>query len=78
MYRRILGYRRRDSASQMYAFNCIDNFDALMRKNVHGFMQRLCKSNNALVNNVVTCVQYMNNSMWHKWLRVLHTHDISY
>ena len=36
MHRRILGYSRRDSASNMFANNAIDTFDALLRKNIYG------------------------------------------
>ncbi len=78
VYRRILGLCRRDSASQMYAFNNIDNFDALMRKNTFGFIQRLYNINNDLVKSVLLCSQYIHNSMWHKWMNQLYTHNIDY
>ena len=34
MHRRILGYNRWDSASNMFVSNAIDNFDASLRKNI--------------------------------------------
>ena len=41
VYRRILGYSRRDSASNMSITNRIDNFDTLIRKNVYNFRSRV-------------------------------------
>ena len=41
MHRRILGYNRRDSASNMFANNAIDTFDALLRKNIYGLKNAL-------------------------------------
>ena len=43
VYRRLLGFRKCDSTSQMYVSHNIDNVDAFMQHNVHGFMQRVCK-----------------------------------
>ena len=52
MYRRILGYKKYESASHMFVTSHVDNFDAFMRKNVYGFIQRL----RAIENNLVKCV----------------------
>ena len=41
VYRRILGYSRRDSASNMCVTNRIDNFDTLIKKNVYNFPSRV-------------------------------------
>ena len=35
MHRRILGYNRWDSASNIFVSNAIDNFDANLRKNIY-------------------------------------------
>ena len=43
----------------MYVSHNNDNFDAFMRKNVHGFMQRVCNIDNALVKSVTSCVSYI-------------------
>ena len=40
MHRRILGYNRWDSASNMFVNNTIDNFDANLRKNFFRLMPR--------------------------------------
>ncbi len=74
VYRRILGFSKFDSASQMYVSHNIDNFDAYMRKNIHGFMKRVCNIENVLVKSVVNCIMYVNNSMWYKWVNQLYNH----
>ena len=37
MHKRMLGYNRWDSASNMFVNNAIDTFDVLLRKNMIGF-----------------------------------------
>jgi len=74
VYRRILGFNRSDSASHMYVLNRIDNFDTVLRKNVYGFMHRVCTINNELVRNVTKCVMHLCNGMWSKWTQLLYTH----
>ena len=77
VYRRLLGFRKCDSASQMYVSHNIDNFDAFMRKNVHGFMQRVCNIDNSLVKSVTSCVSYISGGMWQKWISLLYTFCLS-
>ena len=48
MHRRILGYNRWDSASNMFVSNAIDNFDASLRKNIYRFRQRVYKIDNKI------------------------------
>ena len=62
MYKFILGLNKFDSVSHMYVTNGLDNFDAFMRKNIYGFMNRLCNINKNLVNCFDT--MYVRNSMW--------------
>ena len=73
MYKRILGLKKFDSASHMYVTNDIDNFDAFMRKNIYGFMNRVCNIHNDLVKSIVFGTMHMCNSMWQKWALKLHT-----
>ena len=73
MYKLILGLNKFDSASHMYVTNGLDNFDAFMRKNIYGFMNRVCNMNNNLVRSTVFCTMYVRNSMWHKWILKLYT-----
>ena len=67
-YKLILGLNKFDSASHMYVTNGLDNFDAFMRKNIYGFMNRVCNINNNLVRSTVFGTMYMRNSMWQKWI----------
>ena len=48
-YRRVLNLPWRCSASVMYANNSIQNFEAVIRKSTHGFIQRLAKSTFSLL-----------------------------
>ncbi len=74
VYRLILGFSRSDSASHMYVSNGLDNFDTVLRKNVYGFMQRVCNIKNDIVRSVVSCAMTMSNGMWSKWMHLLYTH----
>ena len=49
VYRKILGLCRRSSASEMFVTNNILNFEALMRKSIFAFTNRLSISNNAII-----------------------------
>ena len=57
----------------MYVTNRLDNFDAFMRKNIYGFMNRVCNINNNLVRSTVFGTMYVRNSMWQKWILKLYT-----
>ncbi len=73
VYRRILGYTRRDSASEMFVSNSLQNFDALFRKNVHNFHCRVQYIGNILVKVVYNTITLVNNAMWIKWMSTLQT-----
>ena len=75
VHRSILGCNRSDSASHMYVYNGLDNFDAVLCKNVYGFMQRVLNSKNELFQSVVSCAMTINNGMWSKWTQLLYTHN---
>ena len=49
VYRKILGLPTWSSASEMYATYNIENFKALLRKAIYGFIQRLEDSSNVIV-----------------------------
>ncbi len=72
VYRRILGYTRRDSASNMFVSNRLDNFDMLMRKNVNKFHVRVRSISNTLVTNIYNLITLVNNTMWNKWMNILY------
>ena len=71
-YQRILDLPWRCSAIGMYATYGIYNLEAIIRKQTFGFIGRLCKSCN-------TIVQTLGNSwiiriqLWHTWFEVLYT-----
>ena len=74
VYRLILGFNRSDSASHMYVSNGLDNVDTVLRKNVYGFMQRVCNIKNDIVRSIVSCAMTMNNGMWSNWMHLLYAH----
>ena len=45
----------------MYVSHNIDNFDAFMPKNVHGFMQRVSNIDHTLFKSVISCVSCGRN-----------------
>ena len=57
VFRNLLGYGRRDSASSMFAINAIDTYEARMRKAYFIIRQMLLSS----TNNIVTCI---NTNTW--------------
>ena len=75
VYRRILGYKKYESASHMFVTSHVDNFDAFMRKNVYGFIQRLRAIENNLVKCVLSCAYNIPNGIWQRWLTLLYTHS---
>ena len=73
MHRRILGYSRRDSASDMFASNAIDTFDALLHKNIYGFKRRIFNINNDMIRIMYNCFEIVNGPMWINWANSLYT-----
>ena len=69
MYRHILTLPPRNSASAMYANYNIDSFETLLRKRTFGFIERLEKSENSII-------ECLNNSwimkidVWNCWNRI--------
>ena len=72
MHRRILGYNRWDSASNMFVSNAIDNFDASLRKNIYRFRQRVYKIDNNLIKCLNNCKDILNGPMWSSWSQALY------
>ena len=65
-----------DSASFMYSLNNVDNLDTVIRKHMYGFMQRVCNSNNSLVNAVTASTLFLPKSVWQHWFKSLYTINI--
>ena len=67
IYRKLLGYSRRDSASAMYVNNRINDFYARFRHSCYGFIRRLKQSTNSLVNTIANNYWLRCNFMWKHW-----------
>ena len=71
-YRRILELPWRCSASGMYATYGIYNFEAIIRKQTFGFIGRLRKSCNTIVQTLENA-WIIRIQLWHTWFEVLYT-----
>ena len=76
VYRHIMGYSRRDSASNMFVTNGIDNFDTLIRKNVYSFRSRVQSIKNSLVSDVYNLITLVRNNMFVKWMDILYIRNV--
>ena len=65
-----LGYEKRSSASSMFVTNQLSNFDAILRKQIHGFMERLSRSKNCIVRRVYD-VMYFSSDLRKMWIKSL-------
>lgn len=72
VFRMLLGYSKRDSASTMFATNGIDSFDAMFRKNTYKCMQRLSESSNVIIRCLVNSYSVRAGPMWSKWITSLY------
>ena len=73
VFRKLLGYRSRDSASEMFVSHGVNTFECRLRNSMYKFQQRLLSSTNVLivVTNGNTWIR--NNYMWKHWQNALHT-----
>ena len=71
VYRRVLGLTTWSSASEMYATNNIENLEALLRKIIYGFIQRLEDSNNVIIQTLTEAwtICFVD---WQSWLSKLY------
>ena len=67
IFRSILGFKRRDSASGMFVNIRIDTFEARLRKSCYSFQQRLFASKNMIVKCLTNNSWVRHNYMWNKW-----------
>ena len=72
IYCKILGYGRRDSASNMFVSNGIDTFEARLRLSCHRFIKRVNSSNNEIVNCISGNSWVINNYAWKHWDSMLY------
>ena len=71
--RMFFGYDRFCSASSMFVGERIDNFNAMHRKAVFGFMTRLGKSSNCVVSALFDSDLAYYSSVRKAWSAALHT-----
>ena len=65
-----LGYEKRSSASSMFVTNGLCTFDALLRKQMYGFMERLSRSGNMIVRQVYDGL-YFSSDLRKLWIKSL-------
>ena len=69
-YRRVLGQPWRCSASAIYANFGINNFEVTIRKSTFGFIQRLAKSTNLLIETIANS-RSVRIDIWNVWQKTL-------
>ena len=72
VYRHLLGYKKRDSASMMLVGNGVDSFTTIIRKYVYRFMNRVVSSSNAIVKCLSDNYTVKSSTMWMTWNRILY------
>ena len=70
VFRRLFGYDRFSSASNMFVDNRVDKFEARMRKLIYGFRERLNVSRNCLVICLLNSAAWSKSELRHKWENV--------
>ena len=71
VYRILLGYPKRSSASHMLVSNNVITFEGLLRKNVYNFMLRLKGSPNRLLQILQSNFTVLNGAMFTRWSDIL-------
>ena len=72
-YRRVLGYVKSDSASNMFVNNQVDNFDAHNRHLIYSLRSRILNCNNSIVVCLNDCFYIRGRYMWTSWQKSLYT-----
>jgi len=72
IFRNILGYCRRDSASSMFVTNRIDSLEARIRKSCFKFRERLVASNNTIILTLNDNTWVRSNYIWRKWTNIMY------
>ena len=66
-YRRVLGYAKSDSASNMFVNNRVENYDAHNRHLIYSLRSRLLDSDNQIVACLNECFYIRGRYMWSSW-----------
>ena len=72
VHRKLLNYKRGDSASQMFVFHNFMNFESLLRKCIYSFKQRLSYSTNILIKALNDSWSVANSDISLMWNRLLY------
>ena len=67
VFRRLMGYDKYCSGSGMFVENRTDGFDALVRKLVYGFRERLDISDNSLIETVINSSAWRSSKLSLRW-----------
>ena len=70
-FRQLLREPRWCSASRLFVYNNIPSFDAVVRKLVYSFWCSLCKSDNMLIQAVLSSDIYFQSSLFQRWRSIL-------
>ena len=76
VFRLLMGYHKFCSASGMFVENRNDNFDARIRRLVHGFYHRLMCSGNSLVNCVVNSSAWLSSDLYRNCNKCLYVSEM--
>ena len=68
VYRRVLGLSYRSSASIMYTTHNVNNMEALLRRSIYSFIERLMDSSNMIINTLMKSwyIRFTSN-IWEFW-----------
>ena len=72
MYRYLLGYKKRDSASMMLLGNGVDSFQTIIMKYVYRFMNRVVSSSNTIVKCLSDKYTLKSSTIWTTWNIILY------
>ena len=71
VFRKVLGYRSRDSASTMFVLNHVDTFNARIRKSCYSFRQRVLQADNTMISHINDNMSVKSSYMWQRWQNIL-------
>ena len=74
VFRKLLRYRKYESASYMFVHHRIDNFESRLRTTCFKFRQRLLASNNDILICINNHSWNRHNYMWRYWDNILYKH----
>ena len=73
VFRLLFGYRRSYSASEMFVYNNIYNFEGRLRKNINDFTMRIGSSSNVLIATLRENSFILAGPLRQKWITSVYT-----